>query len=119
MALKTLRCCGDASSPEQRSALRAIHPITSPKLYPLARGVVAHPYEASLRGLRPHLVCLGAISAGVGHGGEPHQIGKVLPESSRLGARRFSYCTDSHCVEFKEKRRKCADFLPHRIILDF
>ena len=32
MALKTLRCCGDASSPEHRSALMAIHPLTPPKI---------------------------------------------------------------------------------------
>jgi hypothetical protein len=33
MALKTLRCCGDASSPEQRSALRAINTLNLPKKY--------------------------------------------------------------------------------------
>jgi hypothetical protein len=33
MALKTLRCCGDASSPEQRSALRAIHTLNPPPKY--------------------------------------------------------------------------------------
>ena len=31
MALKTLRCCGGASSPEQGSVLRAIYPINSHK----------------------------------------------------------------------------------------
>ena len=31
-ALKTLRCYGDASSPKQRSALRAIHPLNTPKI---------------------------------------------------------------------------------------
>jgi hypothetical protein len=31
MALKTLRCCGDSSSPEQRSTLRAINTLNSPK----------------------------------------------------------------------------------------
>ncbi len=31
MALKTLRCCGDASLPEQRSTLRAIHTLDPPK----------------------------------------------------------------------------------------
>jgi hypothetical protein len=30
MALKTLRCCVNALSPEQRSALRVIHTITPP-----------------------------------------------------------------------------------------
>jgi hypothetical protein len=30
MALITLRCYGDASSPEQRSALRAMHPLNTP-----------------------------------------------------------------------------------------
>jgi hypothetical protein len=33
MALKTLQCCGDASSPEQRSALRAIHTLNPQKKY--------------------------------------------------------------------------------------
>jgi hypothetical protein len=33
MALKTLRCCGDSSSPEQRSALRAINTLNPPKEY--------------------------------------------------------------------------------------
>ncbi len=31
MALKTLRCCGDSSSLEQRSALRAINTLNPPK----------------------------------------------------------------------------------------
>ena len=30
VALKTLQCCGDASMPGQRSALRAMHPRTPP-----------------------------------------------------------------------------------------
>ena len=33
MALKTLRCCGNASLPEQRSALRAIHTLNPPPKY--------------------------------------------------------------------------------------
>ncbi len=33
MALKTLQCCGDSSSPEQRSALRAINTLNPPKEY--------------------------------------------------------------------------------------
>ena len=33
MALKTLRCCGDSSSPEQRSTLRAINTLNPPKEY--------------------------------------------------------------------------------------
>ncbi len=48
MALKTLRCCGDASSPEQRSALRAIHTLNPPpKIHPQAWRVVTHPFDAS------------------------------------------------------------------------
>jgi hypothetical protein len=31
MALKTLRCCGDASSPEQRSTLMAMHTLKPPQ----------------------------------------------------------------------------------------
>ena len=33
MALKTIQCCGNASSPEQRSALRAINTLNPPKKY--------------------------------------------------------------------------------------
>jgi hypothetical protein len=33
VALKTLLCCGDASLPEQRSTLRAIHTINPPPKY--------------------------------------------------------------------------------------
>jgi hypothetical protein len=33
MALKTLQCCGNASLPEQRSALRAIHTLNPPPKY--------------------------------------------------------------------------------------
>jgi hypothetical protein len=33
MSLKTLQCCGDASLPEQRSALRAIHTLIPPPKY--------------------------------------------------------------------------------------
>ncbi len=33
MALKTLRCCGDSSSPEQRSASRAINTLNPPQNY--------------------------------------------------------------------------------------
>jgi hypothetical protein len=33
MALKTLQCCGNASSSEQRSALRGIHTLNPPQNY--------------------------------------------------------------------------------------
>jgi hypothetical protein len=47
MALKTLRCCGISSLLEQRSTLRAIHTLNSPKKY-----------IRKLRGLAPiHLMC--------------------------------------------------------------
>ncbi len=47
MALKTLRCCGDSSSPEQRSALRAINTLKPPPKY-----------IRKLGGLSPiHLTC--------------------------------------------------------------
>jgi hypothetical protein len=69
MALKTLRCCGDASSPEQRSALRGIHSLNPPKkLHPLSRVVVAHPFDATARCKRPHVGHWGAGPAGGGHG---------------------------------------------------
>jgi hypothetical protein len=48
MALKTLQCCGDASLPEQRSALRAKHTLNPPPpIHPQAQRVVTHPFDAS------------------------------------------------------------------------
>jgi hypothetical protein len=44
-ALKTLLCHGDASSPKQRSALRATYPLNTP--------VVTHQSDASARGAMP------------------------------------------------------------------
>jgi hypothetical protein len=38
MALITLRCYGDASSPEQRSALRDIHPLNTPNIISACSG---------------------------------------------------------------------------------
>jgi hypothetical protein len=42
MALKTLQCCGGASWPEQRSALRAMHTLNLPKIIPAASLGVCH-----------------------------------------------------------------------------
>jgi hypothetical protein len=56
MALKTLWCCGNASSPEQKSSLRPIHTLNPPqKIHPQAWRVVAHPFEASAQSARPHV----------------------------------------------------------------
>ncbi len=41
MALKTLRYCGDASLPEQRSTLRAIHTLSPPKKHIRKLGVLS------------------------------------------------------------------------------
>jgi hypothetical protein len=38
MALITLRCYGDASSPEQRSSLRAIQPLNTPNVISACSG---------------------------------------------------------------------------------
>jgi hypothetical protein len=68
MALKTLRCCGNASSREQKSALSTIHTLNPPP----------QNTSASLEGCRPSIWCVhadhkasfgtqGAISAGGGH----------------------------------------------------
>ena len=46
MALKTLRCCGGASSPEQGSVLRGIHPTNSHKKHTRLLGVVPDIYDA-------------------------------------------------------------------------
>jgi hypothetical protein len=48
MALITLRCYGDASSPEQRSALRATHPLNTPNII-----------SACLGDCRPSIWCVG------------------------------------------------------------
>ena len=118
------------------SALMAIHPLTPHKIIIACLGVAAHPYNALLRGLRPHLVQKGAISAGVGHGcggfcvcfvasgawttfsgwtmGHIGYHWKALVSSKMILA--LYWCRD---VELKEKRRKCADFLHWLIILDF
>jgi hypothetical protein len=45
------------------------HPQQEPKkLYPLAWGVVIHPFNVSASSARPHVGRLGAISVGGGHG---------------------------------------------------
>jgi hypothetical protein len=68
-AIKTLQWCGNASSPEQRSALRAIHTLTPPqKIHLQAQRFVAHPFDASARCARPHVGCWGGNFAGGGHG---------------------------------------------------
>ena len=58
MALKTLRCCGDSQSTEQRSALRDIYHLNPPPNYiPLLRGLspinLMHWHEAQclMRGI--------------------------------------------------------------------
>jgi hypothetical protein len=55
MALKTLQCCGDASSPKQRSTLRGVHTLNPPKTTSAILGVVAHPLEALAWSARPHV----------------------------------------------------------------
>jgi hypothetical protein len=50
MALKTLRCCGNSSSPEQRSALRAINTLNPPKKYICKLGRLSSIYSKRWRG---------------------------------------------------------------------
>jgi hypothetical protein len=50
MALKTLRCCGDSSLPEQRSALRAINTLNPPKKYIHKLGRLSSIYSKRWRG---------------------------------------------------------------------
>ncbi len=67
MALKMLLCCGDASSPEQRSALKAIDTLTPPpKAYPLARGIVHDQSDALSWDARPLVRLYGPIFTGGG-----------------------------------------------------
>ena len=51
MALKTVRCCNNASLPEQRSALRAIHPLTPPKIITACSGGCCPSVQRILAGL--------------------------------------------------------------------
>ncbi len=44
------------------------HPQQPPKISPLARGDIAHPFDALARSARPHVGRYGAISAGGGYG---------------------------------------------------
>ncbi len=60
MALKTLRCCGDSSSPEHFEG--HTHPQPPKKLHPLARGVVNYSFKVSAWSARPHVGRSGAIS---------------------------------------------------------
>ncbi len=56
MALKTLQCCGNASSQEQKSALSSIHTLNPPpRIHPQAWRVVTHPFGVSVRSARPHV----------------------------------------------------------------
>ncbi len=71
MALKVLLCSGNDASPQHRSIFEAhTHPQQPQKLYPLAWGVVAHPFNALAWSTRPHVGHQGAISisASGGHG---------------------------------------------------
>jgi hypothetical protein len=52
MAPKTLRCCGNSSSPEQRSALRAIHTINPPKKYIRKLGGLSSIHSKHWRGVK-------------------------------------------------------------------
>jgi hypothetical protein len=50
MALKTLQYCGDSSSPEQRSALRAINILNPPQKYIRKLGRMSSIYLKHQRG---------------------------------------------------------------------
>jgi hypothetical protein len=106
-ALKTLRCYGDASSPKQRSALRAIHPLNTPKIISACSG--GHRPSIWRVSTRRNASCgaFGGVSALGGHGCDVfcscrstdhffrlnHGIvGIVRKLSSR--ARRFLRCTE-------------------------
>jgi hypothetical protein len=69
MTLKTFQCCGDASSPEQKSALRAIHPLTPPKIIIACSGFFQPSVRCIVAGLDASFWALGGhVSAGVCHG---------------------------------------------------
>jgi hypothetical protein len=50
MALKTLQCCGNASLPEQRSALRAVHTLNNPQKYTRLLGGLSAIHSTHQRG---------------------------------------------------------------------
>ncbi len=52
MALKTLRCCGDSSSPEQRSTFRAINTLNPPKEYTRKLGGSSPIHSTHQRGVQ-------------------------------------------------------------------
>ncbi len=52
MALKILRCCGNSSLPEQRSALRAINTLNPPKEYIRKLGGLLPIHSKSRRGVQ-------------------------------------------------------------------
>jgi hypothetical protein len=69
MALKTIRCYADASSPERRSALRAIHTFNSPKKYIRKLGGLSTIHSKHRNGAQGLMWgARGGISAGGGHG---------------------------------------------------
>jgi hypothetical protein len=57
MALKALLCFGNDALPQHQSILRDIHihPQQPPTLYPLARGIVDHSFDALDWSARPHV----------------------------------------------------------------
>jgi hypothetical protein len=57
MALKVLLRSGDDASPQHWSILRTIHTLNSPQNYIcLLKKVVAHPFDALMQSVRPHVV---------------------------------------------------------------
>jgi hypothetical protein len=89
-ALKTLLCYGDASSPKQRSALRAIHPLNTPKIISACSGgrlIFIWPV-----GTRGKFSCgvFGGVSAVGGHGRDGVGIARKLLSQARW----FLHCTE-------------------------
>jgi hypothetical protein len=68
MALKALLCSGDAHCHSIGVFEGHTHPQHPQKIYPLAQGVVTHPFDTLAWGAKPHVGCSGGISAGGSNG---------------------------------------------------
>jgi hypothetical protein len=69
------------------------HPRQPKKLYPLARGVVAHPFDVLAWGARPHVGRWEAIFAGGGNG-----CGSC--DASCVGAKATEKCNKNAHISF-------------------
>jgi hypothetical protein len=102
MALKTLRCCGDSSSPEQRRALRAINTLNPPKNYIRKLGGLSPIHSMHRRGAQ-----------GLMWGAR----GPFLPVAAMVVAVVMPVVFCAKATEKRNKNTKISWWLPKRLIL--